>query len=79
MHEPLTLFVLEIQRHTFFVAIGAEEIGALFADPGRTPLPGTVSGPRLLHLDDFRPEVSKHHRAVRARQHPRKIDDPDAI
>src|SRR5690349_7699116 len=58
--------MLEVERDAFFVAVDAEEIGALALDEGGTPAACIVPLARLFDLDDAGAHVGQHHRAVRA-------------
>ena len=71
--------VLEIEGQAFLVAVDAEEVRAFFVQKRRAPGPGVVALARLLDLDDARAHVAQQHRAVRTRQHPRQVQDKDAV
>ncbi len=50
---------------------------ASLADPGRAPAAGRIALGRL-DLDDVRAEIAEEHRAVRAGEDRRAVDDPQA-
>ena len=70
--------LLEIEREAFLVPVDAQEVGALLSEERRTPSTRVVAAPGLLDLDDPGAHVGEHHRAVRAGQHARQIDDGQA-
>ena len=76
---PLRLRLLEIERQALLVAVDAEEIRAFFADERRSPAARIVSPAGLLDLDDARAHVGEQHRAVRARENARQVDDEQAV
>src|SRR4030095_11177656 len=66
---------LEVEGDAFFVTIGAEEVGALSSHTRRPPRACLIAVSRTFYLDDSRPHVGEHHRAERAGQDSREIED----
>ena len=79
LDDPLRLGLLEIEREGLLVAVDAEEIRAFGADERRSPPARIVAAAGLLDLDHARAHVGEQHRAERARQHAREVDDEQAF
>src|SRR5262249_55887784 len=75
--EPLGAF--EVDRDAFLVPIDAQKIRALAADEWWTPCARVVAFAGLLDLDHARAHVAEHHRAIRARQHAREVENGYAV
>ena len=69
--------MLEIERDALLVAVDAEEVRALALEKRRSPGARVVAFARLFDLDDARAHVGEQHRAIRARQHARQVQDGD--
>src|SRR5207247_1767662 len=59
-------------------AVHRQEVRRLAARIRRPPCPRLVAVARALDLDDVRAQVSEQHRAVRAGQHAREVEDANA-
>ena len=69
---------LQVDGDRPLAAVGHRERIALAVDLRRHP-PRVVAGAWLLDLDDIRAELSENHRAVRARQKSRQVEDTEAV
>jgi hypothetical protein len=70
--------LLDVELDAALVPVHAEEVGALALEEGWPPGTGLVAVARSLHFDDVGAEVTEQHRAIRARQRLRHVDDFDA-
>src|SRR5689334_10573052 len=71
--------VFQIERDALLVAIDAEEVRAFAVDERGAPRARVIATAGLLDLDHPRAEIAELHRAVRARQHAREIQNRDAL
>ena len=71
--------MLEVERDAFLVAVDAEEVRALAFEKRRAPRSRVVALAGLLDLDDARAHVGEQHRAVRAGQHAREVENGDTV
>ena len=71
--------LLEVERDAFLVAVDAEEVRALALEKRRAPRARVVALARLFDLDDARAHVGEQHRAIRARQHARQVENRDSV
>ena len=71
--------MLEVERDALFVPVDAEKVRALALEKRRAPRARVVAFLRLLDLDDARAHVGQQHRAVRAREHARQVENRDAV
>ena len=72
---------LEVHRDALLVPVDREEVGALALGPqeGRPHHAHGIASPRILDLDHLRSEIGEEHRAVRAGQHAREVEDAHAV
>ena len=75
----LTERIFEINGQTSLIAIDRQEISADVIDERRAPLTAVVAGRRRFNLNDVSSHVGEKHRADRARQDPREINDNEII
>src|SRR5689334_3893223 len=70
---PVRMF--EIERDAFLVAVDAQEVRAFTLEEWRAPRSSVIAFARLLDLDHARTHIGEQHRAVRAGEHARQIED----
>ena len=76
--QPRAVRLLEVERDPALVPVDGGEDGAHARAPrARAPLAEVVAALRALDLDHVRPQVGEQHRAVRAGDHAREIEDTD--
>src|SRR5205085_8211057 len=77
-HRPASR-TLEVERDAFLVSVDAEKVGAFTVDEGRTPGSRVVTFAWLLDFDDAGAHIAQHHRAVRAGQHARQVENGNTV
>ena len=69
----------EVDGHALLVPVDGQEVGALPVHERRSHGPDGIALLGVLDLDHLGPHVRQQHGRVGPRQHPRQVDDPDAL
>ena len=78
LHERAPGVGGEVDRAASLPPVDREVVRSVGSHERRSPAARLVAAAGTLHLHDVRAEVGEEHRAVRAREHARQVDDSQA-